>query len=60
VFLATVGAARTITQCPKDYKIFSQGDPAEAVFYIQQGRVKLKVKSKQGKEVVIAILKTSV
>ncbi len=56
VFLATVGVARTITQCPKDYKIFSQGDPAESVFYIQQGRVKLKVKSKQGKEAVIAIL----
>ena len=56
VFLATVGAAKTITECPKDYKIFSQGDPADAVFYIQQGRVKLKVKSKQGKEAVIAIL----
>src|SRR5712691_9769349 len=56
VFLATVGMARTITQCPKDYRIFSQGDPAESVFYIQQGRVKLKVKSKQGKEAVIAIL----
>jgi CRP-like cAMP-binding protein len=56
LFLATVGAARTITECPKDYKIFSQGDPADAVFYIQQGRVKLKVKSKQGKEAVIAIL----
>ena len=55
-FLATVGAARTITQCPKDYKIFSQGDPSDAVFYIQEGRVKLKVKSKQGKEAVIAIL----
>jgi len=51
-----VGVARTITQCPKDYKIFSQGDPAECVFYIQQGRVKLKVKSKQDKEAVIAIL----
>jgi CRP/FNR family cyclic AMP-dependent transcriptional regulator len=56
MFLATVGVARTITQCPKDYKIFSQGDPADAVFYIQQGRVKLKVKSKHGKEAVIAIL----
>jgi CRP/FNR family transcriptional regulator, cyclic AMP receptor protein len=55
-FLATVGVARTITQCPKDYKIFSQGDPSDAVFYIQEGRVKLKVKSKQGKEAVIAIL----
>ena len=56
VFLTTVGVARTITQCPKDYKIFSQGDPAESVFYLQQGKVKLKVKSKQGKEAVIAIL----
>src|SRR6266852_1365388 len=56
VFLATVGVARTITECPKDYKIFSQGDPADAVFYIQQGRVKLKVISKQDKEAVIAIL----
>jgi CRP/FNR family cyclic AMP-dependent transcriptional regulator len=55
-FLATVGVARTITQCPKDYKIFSQGDPSDAVFYIQEGRVKLKVKSKQAKEAVIAIL----
>jgi len=41
---------------PKDYKIFSQGDPAESVFYIQQRQVKLKVKSKQDKEAVIAIL----
>jgi CRP/FNR family cyclic AMP-dependent transcriptional regulator len=57
-FLATVGVERTITQCPKDYKIFSQGDPCDAVFYIQEGRVKLKVKSKQGKEAVIAILGT--
>src|SRR6266446_6484264 len=56
LFLATVGMARTITQCPKDYKIFSQGDRSDAVFYIRQGRVKLKVKSKQGKEAVIAIL----
>src|SRR5260370_38637761 len=56
VFLATVGVTRNITQCQKEYKIFSQGDPAESVFYIQQGRVKLKVKSKQDKEAVIAIL----
>src|SRR5712691_2234131 len=55
-FLATVGADRAITQCPKDYKISSQGDPADSVFYIQEGRVKLKVKSKQGKEAVVAIL----
>jgi CRP-like cAMP-binding protein len=55
-FLTTVGVAKTITQCPKDYRIFSQGDPSNAVFYVQEGRVKLKVKSKQSKEAVIAIL----
>src|SRR4029077_12864659 len=55
-FLATVGVAKTITQCPKDYYIFTQGDPADAVFYIQEGKVKLKVKSKQWKEAVIAVL----
>jgi CRP/FNR family cyclic AMP-dependent transcriptional regulator len=56
VFLATVGLARSITQCRPGYKIFSQGDPSNAVFYIQKGRVKLTISSKQGKEAVIAIL----
>src|SRR5260370_4003030 len=55
-FLSTVGGARTITQGKRAYKIFSHVDAAESVFYIQQGRVKLKVKSKQDKEAVIAIL----
>src|SRR5207245_11755315 len=58
VFLATVGLKSTITQCPPDHKIFSQGDPAEAVFSIQQGRVKLKVRSPMKKEAVIASLGT--
>jgi CRP-like cAMP-binding protein len=39
-------------------RIFAQGDPANAVFYIQQGRVKLTVVSRQGKEAVIALLGT--
>src|SRR5256712_8293988 len=56
VFLATVGLNRTITQCRPDHKIFSQGDPSDAVFYIQKGRVKLTIISKQGKEAIIAIL----
>src|SRR2546430_9546587 len=56
VFLATVGTARTVTQCPKDYKIFSQGDPAENVFYIQQGRVRLTDLSNQGQQAAMAIL----
>jgi CRP/FNR family cyclic AMP-dependent transcriptional regulator len=56
VFLATVGLKRSITQCPPDHKIFSQGEPSDAVFYIQKGRVKLTIISKQGKEAVVAIL----
>jgi CRP-like cAMP-binding protein len=56
VFLATVGLAKSITQCRPGHQIFSQGDPSDAVFYIQKGRVKLTIVSKQGKEAVIAIL----
>ena len=56
VFLATVGLKISITQCPPDHKIFSQGEPSDAVFYIQKGRVKLTIISKQGKEAVVAIL----
>jgi len=55
-FLARVGQARSITQCRLDHKIFLQGDPSDAVFYIQKGRVKLTVMSRQGKEAIIAIL----
>jgi CRP-like cAMP-binding protein len=55
-FLATVGAGRSITHCPKGYKIFSQGDTSDAVFYLQKGRVKLTVTSEQGRQAVIAIL----
>src|SRR5216684_5792719 len=55
-FLATVGTARTVTQCQKDHNIFSAGEPSEAIFYIQKGRVKLTVTSKQSKEAVLAIL----
>ena len=43
-------------QAPKEHLIFSQGDAANAVFYVQAGRVKLTVVSQQGKEAVVAIL----
>jgi CRP/FNR family cyclic AMP-dependent transcriptional regulator len=56
VFLAKVGKGRTLASYGKNKKIFSQGEPADAVFYIQSGRVKLTVVSKQGKEAVVAIL----
>jgi CRP-like cAMP-binding protein len=56
-FLAKVGAGRTLVACPKQSPIFTQGEAADAVFYIQDGQVKLTVVSEHGKEAVIAILK---
>jgi CRP/FNR family transcriptional regulator, cyclic AMP receptor protein len=55
-FLAKVGHGKTTLQAPKKHLIFSQGDAANAVFYVQTGRVKLTVVSQQGKEAVVAIL----
>jgi CRP/FNR family cyclic AMP-dependent transcriptional regulator len=55
-FLAKVGKGRTLAEYKKSQRIFSQGDPADAIFYIQTGKVKLTVVSKQGKEAVVAIL----
>jgi CRP/FNR family cyclic AMP-dependent transcriptional regulator len=55
-FLAKVGEGKTITNYHKDQVVYSQGDVADAVFYIQQGKLKLTVISEQGKEAVIAIL----
>ena len=56
LFLTKVGKGKTTLHSPKKQMIFSQGDAAEAVFYIQTGKVKLTVVSQQGKEAVIAIL----
>jgi CRP-like cAMP-binding protein len=55
-FLADVGEGKTITKYRRGKVVFAQGEPADAVFYIQKGRVKLTVFSEQGKEAVIAIL----
>ena len=57
-FLAKVGTGRSIGTYRKGYAIFSQGEPADAVFYIQKGKVKITVVSEQGKEAVVAILGT--
>jgi CRP/FNR family cyclic AMP-dependent transcriptional regulator len=54
-FLSTVDGGRTITTYPKNGKVFSQGDPADAVFYIQEGQIKVCVISELGKEAVVAI-----
>jgi CRP/FNR family transcriptional regulator, cyclic AMP receptor protein len=55
-FLAIIGDGRSIGKYGKDQIVFSQGDSANAVFYIQSGKVKLSVVSQQGKEAVVAIL----
>ncbi len=58
-FLAKVGEGRSIGKYCKDQIVFSQGDPSDAVFYIQKGKVKITVVSEQGKEAVVAILGTN-
>ena len=55
-FLAKVGTGKTISVYLKDQVIFSQGEVADTIFYIQKGGVKIVVLSDQGKEAVIGIL----
>jgi CRP/FNR family cyclic AMP-dependent transcriptional regulator len=56
VFLATTSGGRSQSKYPKNKVIFSQGKPADSVFYIQKGQVKLTVISEQGKEAIVAVL----
>ena len=56
VFIAKVGAGKTILEFRKNQHVFKQGEVADTVFYIQKGRVKLTVLSEQGKEAIVAIL----
>ena len=56
VFLETAAKGRTISTHRKNEIIFSQGNVADAVFYIKKGKVKVTVVSKQGKEAVVAIM----
>ena len=55
-FLATIGEGRKVVLFVKKQTIFAQGDLADAVFYIQEGKVKLTVVSKNGKEATLGIL----
>ena len=55
-FLANAGIGRTLHPYGTKQVIFSQGKPAVAVYYIQEGRIRLSVVSKQGKEATIALL----
>jgi len=56
-FLARVGRGRSVVNYRPPERIFAQGDPANAVYYIQEGQVKITVVSRQGKEAVIGILR---
>jgi CRP/FNR family transcriptional regulator, cyclic AMP receptor protein len=55
-FLSTIDGGRTIATFTKKQRVFAQGDPSDAVFYIQKGKVRLSVLSKNGKEATIGIL----
>jgi len=55
-FLDSAGLSRTIAKYAKSAVIFSQGDPATEVMYLQQGSVKISVLSKTGKEAIVAML----
>src|SRR5438552_766094 len=55
-FLATIGKGQKTVLFPKKDAIFAQGDAADAVFYIQEGKVKLTVVSNNGKEATVGIL----
>jgi CRP/FNR family transcriptional regulator, cyclic AMP receptor protein len=54
--LAEMSYGKTVTGTARKRHIFRQGDPADAVFFLRHGRVKLAVTSKQGKEAIVAIL----
>jgi CRP/FNR family cyclic AMP-dependent transcriptional regulator len=55
-FLAKADGGKTVRDYGKDKVVFSQGDPADAVFYIQKGHVSFQVVSEQGKEAIVALL----
>lgn len=56
LFLSTIGGGRAVVSYARKDVIFTQGDACDAVFYIQEGQVKLTVVSKTGKEATIGIL----
>lgn len=55
-FLMKVNGERTIVELRKNQIVYRQGDPADAVFYVQKGKAKVTVVSEQGKEAVVALL----
>lgn len=57
-FLARADGGKTLTEYAKNEVVFSQGEPADAVFFIQEGQVSFRVVSEQGKEAVVALLES--
>ena len=55
-FLSFVGTGRSLMKCPPKKVVFRQGDPADAVFYIQGGKIQIGVVSEHGRKAIIAIL----
>jgi CRP/FNR family cyclic AMP-dependent transcriptional regulator len=58
VFLSKVNGGRAIFNYRRDQMVYTQGEPADSVFYIQSGKVKKTVVSEQGKEAVVALLES--
>jgi CRP/FNR family transcriptional regulator, cyclic AMP receptor protein len=58
VFLGKVGEGRTLAAYKRDQVVFSQGDAADSLYFVQKGKIKISVVSARGKEAVIAILGT--
>jgi CRP/FNR family transcriptional regulator, cyclic AMP receptor protein len=58
VFLSKINGGRTISDYQNIQVAYTQGDPADSVFFIQSGKVKKTVVSEQGKEAVVAVLGT--
>ena len=57
-FLSSAGLGRKLVAFKENETFFCQGDPADSIFYLQQGRAKLTVVSEKGKEATITILNT--
>ena len=58
-FLSKVNGGRSVSGYRKDKIVFRQGEPADAVFYIQKGKIKLTVVSERGKEAVVGVLESN-
>jgi len=55
-FLAGISQGKTVLEYGANRTVFWQGDPADSVFYLRRGKVKLAVTSQAGKEAIVAIL----